>query len=94
MQLVPSERCDEDRQHSATGEALSPGGGPTNDCGTPSSVMVAWDAHVSQPVSVGVLQAVVLLPKSARTFSSDALERILRHQLLHVTKRDWGFTLR
>jgi TonB family protein len=46
---------------------------------------------IASPVTFGVLRPVVLLPSQFPQFEPRVREAILRHELLHVRRRDWAF---
>ena len=55
--------------------------------------VLALSDHVSSPVTFGLFHPVVLLPSGFRELAPAVQEAILRHELLHVSRRDWLFTL-
>jgi len=48
---------------------------------------------IASPVTFGALRPVVLVPPQFPVLSSDAQTAILSHELLHVVRRDWAFTV-
>jgi TonB family protein len=50
-------------------------------------------ADITSPVTFGALRPVVLLPAAFPEFDPQVREAILCHELLHVERRDWVFTL-
>ena len=49
--------------------------------------------QLRQPVTFGVRRPVVLLPASLATMSSDVQRAVLAHELWHVKRRDWMWTV-
>jgi TonB family protein len=49
--------------------------------------------EVSSPVTFGALRPVVLLPERFHSFDPRTAEAIACHELLHVARRDWLFTV-
>jgi TonB family protein len=58
---------------------------------SPAAVRVA-DA-IASPVTFGVRRPVILVPPQFLTLAADARRAILCHELLHVARRDWLFTV-
>ncbi len=56
-----------------------------------AQVLVSPD--VSGPVTFGVRHPVILLPSRCRTFNSSTMDAILCHEILHVRRKDWLFTV-
>jgi TonB family protein len=54
---------------------------------------ILLSAEVSSPVTFGLRQPVVLLPERFPALHPATQEAILCHELLHVERRDWLFTL-
>ena len=67
----------------------------------PLTPQTAWSVEadiriseaISSPVTFGFLQPVVLLPANFSELDSEIQEAILCHEVLHVRRRDWLFTL-
>jgi TonB family protein len=49
--------------------------------------------EISSPVTFGFFRPVVLLPKGFEDLTAPVREAILAHELLHVRRRDWLFTV-
>ena len=49
--------------------------------------------HVSGPVTFGVIRPVVLLPAAWSGLQPEAQRAIICHELLHVARQDWLFTM-
>jgi TonB family protein len=56
-------------------------------------VRIALSDEVSGPVTFGAAQPVVLLPPGFSNLTDRAQQAIVCHELLHVARRDWLFTL-
>ena len=56
-----------------------------------AEVLVSDD--VSGPVTFGVRHPIILLPSRCRTFNSSTMDAILCHEILHVRRKDWLFTV-
>jgi beta-lactamase regulating signal transducer with metallopeptidase domain len=52
-----------------------------------------WDEHVDQPLTFGLWRPVVLLPRRLSALSPEARRAVVCHELLHVSRRDWAWTL-
>jgi TonB family protein len=48
---------------------------------------------LAQPVTFGVAPAIVLLPAGLRDASAEQRTAVLRHELLHVLRKDWPWVL-
>ncbi|HWJ56338.1 MAG TPA: M56 family metallopeptidase [Vicinamibacterales bacterium] len=48
---------------------------------------------IAQPMTFGVAPAIVLLPTTLRDASSEVRTAVLRHELLHVRRKDWPWVL-
>jgi TonB family protein len=59
----------------------------------PSPAQVRVAEAISSPVTFGVRRPVVLVPPQFLTLGTDARQAILCHELLHVARRDWLFTV-
>lgn len=59
--------------------------------GTDADVLLS-DA-VPGPVTFGLLRGTVLLPRSSRGLARETIEAVLCHELLHIKRRDWLWTL-
>lgn len=59
----------------------------------PSRAPVRVCESLSSPVTFGVLRPVILVPPQFLTLGADARRAILCHELLHVARRDWLFTI-
>jgi TonB family protein len=59
----------------------------------PSPTQVRVAEGISSPVTFGVRRPVVLVPPQFLTLGGDARRAILCHELLHVARRDWLFTV-
>jgi HEAT repeat protein len=53
-------------------------------------VRVALSREIEVPVASGLLHPVVLLPAAARRWSSERRRVVLRHELAHIRRRDYG----
>ena len=58
-----------------------------------TSAMLRVSSEVRGPVTFGWLRPVVLLPERFLEFAPDLQKAILCHELLHVRRRDWLFTV-
>ena len=56
-----------------------------------AEVLVSDD--VSGPVTFGVRNPIILLPSRCTTFNASTMDAILCHEILHVRRRDWLFTI-
>jgi beta-lactamase regulating signal transducer with metallopeptidase domain len=83
LALVRLRRCRE--------AALLDDGVPKAIAGDARNVTVLWHPDVTQPVSFGLLWQLVLLPLGVGNLSADGVDGIIRHELLHVRRRDWGW---
>ena len=54
---------------------------------------VLVSTEVSGPVTFGVRRPIILLPSRCRTFNSSTMDAILCHEILHVRRKDWLFTV-
>ena len=52
-----------------------------------------WDEHVDQPLTFGLRRPVVLLPRRLSDLPPQAQRAVVCHELLHVARRDWAWTL-
>jgi TonB family protein len=67
----------------------------------PLVVSLPWDSaadlriadEIASPVTFGVRRPVVLLPPQFPTLDPAAQQAILCHELLHIERRDWAFTV-
>jgi TonB family protein len=50
-------------------------------------------AEIASPVTFGVIRPVVLLPSHFRELSPAVQEAIVCHELIHVARRDWIYTI-
>jgi TonB family protein len=50
-------------------------------------------AEVIGPVTFGLFRPVVLVPENFLTMDAESREAVACHELLHVRRRDWAFTL-
>jgi TonB family protein len=57
------------------------------------SLALLLSDDVSGPVTFGWLRPVVLLPTRFPSLGAEMREAILRHELMHVNRRDWLFTM-
>ncbi len=64
---------------------------PTPTWSTEADVRVS--AAVTGPVTFGFLKPVVLVPEPFRELSADMQDAILCHEILHVRRHDWLFTV-
>jgi TonB family protein len=64
---------------------------PPDTAGSHAALLLSDD--VSGPVTFGWLKPVVLLPSRFPSLTSEMREAILRHELMHVKRRDWLFTI-
>jgi protein TonB len=60
---------------------------------TRDGVALLLSADIASPVTFGALRPVVLLPERFPEFDAQVREAILCHELLHVRRRDWVFTV-
>ena len=58
-----------------------------------TGVALLLSDDVSGPVTFGWLRPVVLLPSRFPSLAPEMREAILRHELMHVDRRDWLFTI-
>ena len=61
--------------------------------GTETNPALLLSDDVSGPVTFGWLKPVVLLPSRFPSLAPEMREAILRHELMHVNRRDWLFTI-
>jgi TonB family protein len=61
--------------------------------GTREGVHLLLAEGIAGPVTFGAVRPVVLLPAPFPAFEPAIQEAILRHELLHVRRRDWLFTV-
>jgi beta-lactamase regulating signal transducer with metallopeptidase domain len=54
---------------------------------------VRWSGKVSQPVCFGVRRPAVFLPRRFAELGSAEQEAVVCHELLHVARRDWPWTI-
>lgn len=59
----------------------------------PSRAELRIASEIASPVTFGALRPVVLLPPQFPDLDPSARDAILCHELLHVERRDWVFTL-
>jgi beta-lactamase regulating signal transducer with metallopeptidase domain len=52
-----------------------------------------WDEHVDQPLTFGLWRPVVLLRRRLSILSPEARRAVVCHELLHVSRHDWAWTL-
>ena len=52
-----------------------------------------WSDAVQQPVTLGLRRPVVLLPRRFDELTSDAKRAVACHELLHIKRRDWMWTV-
>lgn len=52
-----------------------------------------WSDHVGQPATFGWRRPVILLPHRIADLSADARRAVVCHELLHVARGDWAWTL-
>ncbi len=52
-----------------------------------------WSDDVQQPVTFGVRRPVVLLPRRFNELTHDAKRAVACHELLHIKRRDWLWTV-
>lgn len=52
-----------------------------------------WSDDVQQPVTLGLRRPVVLLPRRFDELTPDAKRAVACHELLHIKRRDWTWTL-
>jgi TonB family protein len=52
-----------------------------------------WSDAVQQPVTLGIRRPIVLLPRRFDALTSDAKYAVACHELLHITRRDWLWTV-
>jgi len=56
-------------------------------------VELRWDEQVEQPLTFGLRRPVVLLPRRLTELSPEAQRAVVCHELVHVARRDWLWTL-
>jgi len=61
--------------------------------GASSAAAVLLSGEISSPVTFGFLRPVILLPKEFPDLAAPVRNAILCHELLHVRRRDWLFTV-
>jgi TonB family protein len=54
---------------------------------------VRWHDAVTQPIAFGLFRPLILLPRRLADLPPAAQRAILCHELLHVARRDWAWTL-
>ena len=52
-----------------------------------------WSDDVQQPVTMGIRRPVVLLPRRFNELTADAKRAVACHELLHIKRRDWLWTV-
>jgi TonB family protein len=52
-----------------------------------------WSDDVRQPVTMGIRRPVVLLPRRFDDLTVDAKRAVVCHELLHIKRRDWVWTV-
>ncbi|HZL95278.1 MAG TPA: TonB family protein [Vicinamibacterales bacterium] len=52
-----------------------------------------WSNDVQQPVTLGVRRPIVLLPRRFDELTHDAKRAVACHELLHIKRRDWLWTV-
>lgn len=52
-----------------------------------------WSSDVQQPVTLGIWRPLILLPRQFDDLSDAAQRAVACHELLHVQRRDWLWTL-
>ena len=52
-----------------------------------------WSSRLQQPVTLGVRNPIVLLPRRFDDLTPDAKRTVACHELLHVVRRDWVWTV-
>ena len=52
-----------------------------------------WSDDVQQPVTFGIRRPVVLLPRRFNELTHDAKRAVACHELLHIKRRDWLWTV-
>jgi len=52
-----------------------------------------WSDDVQQPVTLGTRRPVVLLPRRFDELSAEAKHAVVCHELLHIKRRDWLWTV-
>ena len=52
-----------------------------------------WSNDVQQPVTFGIRRPVVLLPRRFEELTHDAKRAVACHELLHIKRRDWLWTV-
>jgi TonB family protein len=58
-----------------------------------ASARILISSEISSPVTFGFLRPVILLPQEFSHLTLSVRDAILCHELLHVRRRDWLFTL-
>lgn len=53
-------------------------------------VQLRYSDHISSPLTIGVLQPWVILPRESLLWDEHRLRRILLHELAHVARFDWA----
>jgi TonB family protein len=66
---------------------------PSGWMGTAGRTRLLVSDEVTGPVTFGFLRPVVLLPPAFTSMSREMQDAILFHELLHVERRDWLFTV-
>jgi TonB family protein len=61
--------------------------------GGPGGVSVLVSREITSPVTFGFLRPVILLPEGFERLTASVRNAILCHELLHVRRRDWLFTI-
>jgi protein TonB len=56
-------------------------------------VPIFWSADTPHPVTFGALNPVVLLPASLKSVDAAAQRAVVAHELHHVKRRDWAWTI-
>jgi TonB family protein len=65
----------------------------TQIAGAPAGVSLLLSDDIASPVTFGWLKPVVLLPPRFPSLAAEMRDAILRHELMHVNRRDWLFTI-
>jgi len=52
-----------------------------------------WSGEVQQPVTLGIRRPIVLLPRRFDELTVDAKRAVACHELLHIKRRDWLWTV-
>jgi len=65
----------------------------TQIAGARAGVALLLSDEISSPVTFGWLKPIVLLPARFPSLAAEMQEAILRHELMHVNRSDWLFTI-